>query len=181
MPNTFFECIEVVAAAIAEHEPEVVVMMGEFGGRSMVTLERFGLNFNDSTRYDLLDNAGVSMQGEPTVPDGPTALRSTLPLRAMVRAMRDAGIPADISDAPGTFCCNHLLYGVLHHIESRRLPIRAGWIHLPALPEVAALPENLNTPSMSAATATAGVRIAIAAALGHPLDSAEPSRSRLQI
>jgi pyroglutamyl-peptidase len=147
----------------------------------MITVERFALNFNDSTRYGVVDNAGVSMQGEPTVPDGPTALRSTLPLRAMVAAMRDAGIPADISDAPGTFCCDHLLYGILHHIAIGELPTRAGWIHLPALPQVAALPENLNMPSMSAATSTTGVRVAIAAVLEHPEDISDPSPSRLQI
>ncbi len=181
VPNTFFVCIDVVAAAIAEHEPEIVVMMGEFGGRSMITVERFADNFNDSTRYGILDNEGVAMQDEPTVPNGPLALRSTLPLRAMVRAMREAGVPADISDAPGTFCCNHLMYGVLHHIEAADSPIRAGWIHLPTLPEVAALPEHLDVPSMSADTSTTGVLTAIRAALDHPEDISDPSPSRLQV
>ena len=60
VPNTFFECIDVVAAAIVEEDPEVVLMMGEFGGRSMITVERFAENFNDSTRYDLVDNEGAA-------------------------------------------------------------------------------------------------------------------------
>jgi pyroglutamyl-peptidase len=57
----------------------------------------------------------------------------------MVRAIRATGIPADISDTPGTLVCNHLMYGVLHHIAVEQLPIRAAWIHLPHLPNVAAL------------------------------------------
>jgi pyroglutamyl-peptidase len=181
IPNTFFKCIDVVRAAIEEVQPETVVMMGEYGGRSMVTVERIAQNFNDGARYGLCDNDGVLLQGELTAPDGPAARVTTLPVRAMVRAMRDAGIPADISDVAGTFCCNHLMYGILHHIAVNNLPVRAGWIHLPHLPEVAALEENLGAPSMSMMTAAEGVRIAIAAIGAHPTDITDPIVSRLQI
>ncbi|MCB1805500.1 MAG: pyroglutamyl-peptidase I [Candidatus Competibacteraceae bacterium] len=181
VPNTFFECIEVVRASIEEVQPEIVIMMGEYGGRAIITVERIAQNFNDSTRYQLQDNRGVSMQGEPTIPNGPLAYQSTLPLRAMVKAMRAVGVPSDISDAPGTFCCNHLMYGILHHIAANDLNIRAGWIHLPHLPEVAALPENLGAPSMSCETAILGIRAGIQATLKHQHDIAEPSLSRLQI
>ncbi len=156
-------------------------MMGEYGGRATITVERIAQNFNDSTRYQLHDNRGVSMQGEPTISNGPVAYRSTLPLRAMVKAMRAVGVPSDISDAPGTFCCNHLMYGILHHIAVNALEIRAGWIHLPHLPEVAASPENLGAPSMSCETAALGIRAGIQAALKHRYDISEPSLSRLQI
>lgn len=181
VPNTFFKCIDVVRAAIIEVQPEAVVMMGEYGGRSMVTVERIAQNFNDGVRYGLRDNDGVLMQGDLTAPDGPAAYTATLPIRAMVRAMREAGIPADISDAAGTFCCNHLMYGILHHIAVNDLPIRAGWIHLPHLPEVAALDENLGAPSMSMLTAAEGVQLAIAAIVTHSDDIADPLVSRLQI
>ncbi len=181
VPNVFFECIDVVCSAIDTIQPELVIMMGEYGGRAAITVERIAQNFNDSTRYQLVDNRGRSMQGEPTVPNGPNAYYSTLPLRAMVKAMRDSGIPADISDAPGTFCCNHLMYGVLHYIATQSLPIRAGWIHLPQLPSVAAMPENLGAPSMSVDTATRGVEVCIQSAIEHVEDITEPSVSRLQI
>ena len=181
VPNVFFECIDVVCSAIDSLQPEIVIMTGEFGGRAMVTVERIAQNLNDSTRYQLCDNRGRSLQGELTIPDGPNAHYSTLPLRAMVRAMRGAGIPADISDAAGTFCCNHLMYGALHHIAQRGLAIRAGWIHLPHLPVVAALPENLGAPSMSVETATRGVEAGIEAAIANTADLSEPSGSRLQI
>lgn len=181
VPNVFFECIEFVAAAIKELEPTVVIMMGEYPGRAMLTVERLAQNLNDATRYQLADNAGNVLQGEMTAPEGPAAYYSPLPLRAMVKAMRAGGIPADISDVTGTFGCNHLMYGILHHIAVHELPIRAGWIHLPALPQVAALDENLGTPSMSVETASAGVKLAIQAAVEHQEDIDEPSISRLQI
>lgn len=181
VPNSFFKCIAFVADAIDYLNPDIVVMLGEYGGRATITVERIAQNLNDSTRYDLLDNCGVSMQDEPTVAGGPAAYYSQLPIRAMVKSMREAGIPADISDAPGTFCCNHLMYGILHHVVTNEMPIQAGWIHLPHLPSVAALPENLGAPSMSLETSSRGVEIAIQAILDFPEDISEPISSRLQI
>jgi pyroglutamyl-peptidase len=181
VPNNFFECIDFVWASIAEIEPDIVVMMGEYGGRATLTVERLAQNLNDSTRYGLADNKGRSLQGRLTVPDGPAAYYSTLPIRAMVKAMRESGIPSDISDTPGTFCCNHLMYGILHRIYSDNLPIRAGWIHLPCLPCVAALPENLGAPSMSVETSTSGVEIGLCAVLENSVDIDETILSRLQI
>ncbi|MGE3804923.1 MAG: pyroglutamyl-peptidase I [Gemmataceae bacterium] len=181
VPNTYFKCVEVVAAALVELQPEAVVMMGEYGGRAMITVERIAQNLNDNVRYGLADNDGKLIQDQPTAPAGPAAYYTTLPIRAMVKAMRTAGIPADISDVTGTFCCNHLMYGVLHHIATNKLPIRAGWIHLPHLPEVAARVENLGAPSMSVETACAGVGAALAAILSHPVDSDDALPSRLQI
>jgi pyroglutamyl-peptidase len=99
----------------------------------------------------------------------------------MVKAMRREGIPADISDTPGTFCCNHLMYGILHHIAAKGLDIRAGWIHLPHLPSTAAMEENIGAPSMSVETAAQGVAIAIRAIIENPVDIQDPIFSRLQI
>ncbi|MTH98147.1 pyroglutamyl-peptidase I [Roseibium sp. RKSG952] len=181
VPNSFFICIDAVKQAIEETGADTIVMMGEYGGRSMVTVERLAQNLNDATRYGLTDNEGKALQDVLTNPDGPAAYRTNLPIRAMVKAMRDAGIPADISDADGTFCCNHLFYGILDHIAQNRLPLRAGWIHLPFLPEVAALDANLGAPSMSVETAAKGVMVGLQAVMTHPFDSHEAVHSRLQI
>jgi pyroglutamyl-peptidase len=181
VPGAYFESIAAAAQAIDEVRPELLIMLGEYGGRAMITVERLAQNLNDCARYGLADTAGKVLNGEPTVPDGPVAYHSTAPVRAMVLAMRHAGIPADVSDAAGTFVCNHLMYGMLHHIASNHLPVRAGWIHLPHVPEVAALDHNLGAPSMSVDTAAKGVATAIEAALRHRVDVAEPFLSRLQI
>jgi pyroglutamyl-peptidase len=181
VPSYWFKCIDSVVSAIEKHNPVMVIMLGEFGGRAMLTIERIAQNINDSTRYGLQDNDGLTQQGEPVVPGGPAVYCTTLPLRAMVLAMRKAGFPADISDAAGTLMCNHLMYGVIHHIETNQLPIRAGWIHLPSLPEVAATNAFLGNPSMSLDTAVGGLKVAIQAAIEHKKDINAPVRSCWQI
>lgn len=180
-PSYWFKCINTVITAIKEFEPVMVIMLGEFGGRAMLTVERIAQNISDSTRYGLQDNDGLKQQGEAVVPGGPAAYYSTLPLRAMVLAMRKAGFPADISDAAGTLMCNHLMYGVLHYIEASHLPIRAGWIHLPTLPEVAATDAFLGKPSMSLDTTVGGLTVGIKAAMEHERDVDAPVLSCWQI
>ena len=121
VPNNFFECIDFVWASITDIEPDIVVMMGEYGGRATITVERIAQNLNDATRYGLADNNGRALQGQLTAPDGPAAYYATLPIRAMVRAMRDSGIPSDISDTPGTFCCNHSSHFFYQSADTRRM------------------------------------------------------------
>lgn len=181
VPSKWFRCIDSVLASVDELDPDIVIMLGEFPGRAMMTVERLAQNLNDSARYGVADNDGLVLEDEWTVPGGPVAVYATLPIRAMVSAMRDGGIPADISDAPGTLMCNHLMYGVLQRIEERGLDVRAGWVHLPALPEVAALDANLGSPSMSVETAVAGLERGIRAAVDHPTDIHVPIHSLLQI
>jgi pyroglutamyl-peptidase len=144
-------------------------------------VERLAQNLNDSARYQLADREGLVLQDKPTVPGGPVVYYTTVPLRAMVTALRRAGIPADISDTPGTNLCNHLLYGILHYVAVNNLPIRTGWVHLPFLPVTAALDHNLGAPSMSLETSVAGVKTAIHAVLDNPHDIKEPVLSRWQI
>lgn len=180
-PSRWFDCIDAVTDAIAAIAPDLVVMTGEYGGRSMITVERIAQNLNDSARYGVADNDGRILEDDLTAPDGPVAYWTTVPLRAMVLALRNSGIPADISDAMGTLMCNHLMYGVLHHVATRDIATRVGWIHLPHLPSVAALDINLGAPSMALETSVEAVRIAIAAALSHADDVEANVHSRLQI
>lgn len=167
VPNVFFASIDYVKQQLIQHQPDYVIMMGEYVGRSMITLERYAHNLIDSSRYGLFDNNQTSYDNQLTAENGPIAYQSTLPIKAMVEAMRQAGVPADISDTPGTFVCNHLFYGVLHQIATQKLSIKAGWIHLPLLPESAARPENLGKPSMSTETAAVGLTAAIAILTRH--------------
>lgn len=180
-PSIFAEMIGAVTEEIDRISPDIVLMLGEFNGRSMLTVERLAQNLIDATRYDMGDQAGSRPQNQQVVPGGPVAYYATLPLRAMVKAMRRAGIPSDISDTAGTFGCNLLMYGVLHYIAQRELPIRAGWIHLPSLPATAALEANLGMASMSLDTQVQGLRAAIAAIVHHEKDIDEPIRSQWQL
>jgi len=181
VPSIFEEMVPCVAEAIEQEQPSTVVMMGEYNGRTMITVERIAQNIIDATRYGFGDLAGAMPQDEPIANDGPYAYRSTLPIRAMVLAMRQAGVPADISDTAATFGCNLLMYGVLHHIAKNKLPIRAGWVHLPSLPETAALDENIGLPSMALETQVRGVRTALEATITHISDVEQTVPSRFQI
>ena len=179
-PSIFDEMVGVVTDEIDRVSPEIVIMMGEFCGRSMMTVERLAQNLIDATRYDMGDESDSRPQDKSVVAGGPVAYYATLPIRAMVQAMRRTGIPADISDTAGTFGCNLLMYGVLHHIAQRDLPIRAGWIHLPSLPVTAALEINLGMPSMSVETQVNGLRAAVAAAVENEKDINDQIRSLWQ-
>ncbi len=180
-PSVFAEMIPSVTPVIDEWQPDIVISMGEYNGRTMITLERIAQNIIDATRYGMGDPAGAQPQDQPVAADGPVAYRTTLPIRAMTLAMRKAGVPADISDTAATFGCNLLMYGVLHHIAKNKLPIRAGWAHLPSLPETAALDKNVGLPSMALETQVKGLRAAIAAAVEHEVDVSDPVAGRLQI
>jgi len=183
VPCEFFACLRVTEALIAEHSPNAVVLLGESRRRSMITLERVAINFNDATRYGLADEAGVAPQGTPIAETGPAAYLSTLPLRRCVTDLRAGGIPADISGDAGTLMCNHLMYGVLHHLATTgAADVPAGFVHLPALPETAALEKNLGMPSMTTELCTRAVMsiadslAAAAKAGGGDIDVAVKSR-----
>jgi len=178
-PSVFAEMIPSVTEQIDKLKPDVVISMGEFGGRSMLTVERLAQNYLDAPRYGIGDEAGQQPQ-RLIEPDGPDAYFTTLPIRAMVKAMRAAGVPADISDTAATFGCNLLMYGVLHHIAVNKLPIRAGWVHQPTFPETAALEANLGMPSMHLETQVKGLRAGIEAIMAHPTDITDPVKSVFQ-
>jgi len=97
-PSIFNEMVGVVTDEIDRVSPDMVIMMGEFGGRGMITVERLAQNLIDATRYDMGDKSDSRPQDKPVVPGGPVAYYATLPIRAMVQAMRRAGVPSDISD-----------------------------------------------------------------------------------
>ena len=135
---------EQVIAAIREENPDVVLCVGQAGGRKAVTPERIAINFRDAT---IPDNKGFCPKEEPVVPGGPAAYFSGLPVKAMAEAMQEAGIPAAVSNSAGTFVCNELLYTLLSYIEERGLPIKAGFIHVPFLPsQVVKRPEMPSMP-----------------------------------
>lgn len=134
VPTVFFESARAVIEAMALYQPDAVLMLGQAGGREGLTVERVAINLADA---DIRDNKGHQPQDEPIEKTGPAACFATLPVKKMVSAIKEAGLPAQISNTAGTFVCNHLLYSVLHHINAHDLPCRAGFIHLPYLPEQA--------------------------------------------
>ena len=148
-------------AAIDELQPQLVLAIGLAGGRSEITPERVAINVDDGR---ICDNAGCQPIDVPVVAGAPAAYFSSLPIKAMVRDLRAAGIPAAVSNTAGTFVCNHLFFGLMHRIATRPVAgMRGGFIHIPYLTgQAARLPGQ---PSMALETLVAGLRVAIATAL----------------
>lgn len=135
VPVSFRDCTGVVLRAMEEWQPDILLCVGQAGGRSAVSPERLGINLDDAR---IPDNRGEQPQDRPIAAGGPNAIFSPLPVKAMAEAIRAAGLPGAVSDSAGTFVCNHLLYSLLLHCRERALPVRTGFIHVPFLPEQAA-------------------------------------------
>ncbi|WON76064.1 pyroglutamyl-peptidase I [Serratia sp. UGAL515B_01] len=159
LPCVFGEALVVLNAAIDEVQPAMILAIGQAGGRTDITLERVAININDAR---IPDNQGQQPIDQAIVEGGPAAYFSTLPIKAMVNAMRDAGIPATVSQTAGTYVCNHVMYGLLHRLSGQK-QVRGGFIHIPYLPEQATL--HPGAPSMSAHTVLVALELAISVAL----------------
>ena len=130
IPTVYGKAAEMVVSAAEELGAHVVICVGLAGGRDAVTPERIAVNIRDAK---IPDNAGVLHGGEPVAEDGPAAYFATLPVARMAQAIRNANIPAAVSNTAGTYVCNDVLYTLLHHFRDTN--VRAGFIHVPRLPE----------------------------------------------
>ncbi|MGW4388729.1 pyroglutamyl-peptidase I [Streptomyces sp. NPDC004685] len=167
LPCVFGESVAALRRAVRESGPDLVVCLGQAGGRPGVTVERVAVNVDDAR---IPDNAGVAPVDEPVVPGGPAAYFSTLPIKACVAAMREAGVPAAVSNTAGTFVCNHVAYGLAHLIATELPGVRGGFVHVPWAPEqvpdgtAAALPaetvaQGLRALLLAAAATTEDLRV----------------------
>ena len=160
VPTEFGKAIDVTVKAINAHQPEIVLCFGQAGGRSRMSVERVAINVDDAR---IADNAGRQLIDVAIRADGPAAYFCTVPIKAMVAAMIKVGVPAEISNTAGTFVCNHLIFGVLHHIAQHHLTTRAGFVHVPYL-ESQVL-DKLDTAAMSLALMVTGAEALAAAAI----------------
>ena len=158
IPTVFGECANVVHEAILKEKPDYVLNIGQAGGRFALTPERVAINFDDGR---IADNKGYQPIATPIHEDGQNAYFTQLPVKAMARAIRNAGLPSSVSTTAGTFVCNHIMYQVQYMIDKEFPDLKAGFMHIPYLPEqVVAKPE---TPSLSLADDVKGITAAIGA------------------
>lgn len=159
LPCVFGDANTAMAALIDELHPALVIAVGQAGGRVDLSVERVAINVDDAP---IKDNAERQLVDEPIVRGGPAAYFSTLPIKAIVAALRAAGLPASVSQTAGTFVCNHVFYGLMHAVAGRD-DVKAGFIHIPYLPEQAA--RHPGAASMSLEQMIEGMRVAIRTAL----------------
>jgi pyroglutamyl-peptidase len=158
---------KVVTDAIDEYAPDVILVLGVFPGAMGLQVERVAINVMD---FQTIDGAGHRWKGVPVRKGGPPAYFATVPVKAMVQAMRRGGVPTRLSNSASTHMCNQALYTELDHIETHGLRTRAGFIHLPNLPEFTAA-RNEWGPTMSLETMRIGVRAGIGAAVERKEDA----------
>lgn len=153
IPTVFGAAAQVVIDKAEEIHPDAIISVGQAGGRAAVTPEMVGINL----RYaSIPDNMGALPCDIPIAEGGPAAYFSTLPVRAMAKAICDAGLPGAVSYSAGSFVCNDVLYSLLHHFDETA--VRAGFIHVPFLPE-----QTKDKPSLPLEQTAAALRAAIGA------------------
>lgn len=159
VPTVFGKSVDVVSAKMAEIKPDAVLCIGQAGGRYDLTPERVAINLDDAR---IPDNEGNQPIDKVIFEDGAPAYFSNLPIKAMVAGIREAGLPASVSNTAGTFVCNHLMYGVLYHIARSCPGVRGGFMHVPFVPS-----QTINlaapAPSMCREDIARGIEAAIAA------------------
>ena len=157
LPTVFGRSLDTLEALLEKHRPALAICVGQAGGRAAISLERVAININDAR---IADNAFAQPVDTPVHADGPAAYFTTLPVKAMMLAVRREGVAAEISQTAGTFVCNHVFYGLMHALAT--LPAlqgtRGGFIHVPWL-------GGQGTPSMPLDELVRGLRAAVRSAL----------------
>jgi pyroglutamyl-peptidase I len=169
IPTVVGKSLAKIQEAVEKENPDVVLSIGQAGGRSEITVERVGINIDDCR---IPDNEGNQPIDEPIVADGPSAYFVTVPIKAIVEKIKANKIPASISNTAGTFICNHVCYGVAHLAAARTAagkPMKSGFIHIPFLPEQV-IGKPALTPSMSLETIVSGITHALEAIVEHDSD-----------
>jgi pyroglutamyl-peptidase len=132
LPVAYAKSAERLMQLIAEHNPEVVICLGQAEGRTQITPERIAINLDDAR---LADNEGVIRNEMPILLDGPVAYESTLPIKEIVKAINNTGVPAAVSLSAGAFLCNHVFYVAQDHFKGTK--VRSGFVHVPLMDEQA--------------------------------------------
>jgi pyroglutamyl-peptidase len=140
-------------------KPVLVICVGQAGGRTGISVERVAINVDDAR---IPDNAGKSPIDDPIVKRGPVGYWSSLPIKAIVLALREAGLPAEVSQSAGTFVCNHVFYGLMHLLAKGSG--RGGFVHVPYTPEQTARMKS-PAPSLALADQRRGIEVVIRTAL----------------
>lgn len=165
LPTVFGESLQILQEEIESFHPHAVICLGQAGGRSGISLERIAINIIDAR---IPDNKGNAPLDITIAQDGPGAYFSSLPIKAMVKTLRDGGIPSSVSNTAGTYVCNYIMYGLLHELRNKP-HIRGGFVHLPYLPQQVV---DKDLPSMSLDDLVRGLELLIQSLLIYKEDLA---------
>lgn len=153
LPTVFKESAKRLNEVINDVKPDAVLSVGQAGGRPGITMERIAINVDDAR---IPDNISQQPIDEAIQLDGEAAYFTTLPIKRIVKAIREAGIPAEVSNSAGTFVCNHIMYQSLFAATKADKPFKAGFMHIPFIPE-----QTTDKPSLPLEESTKALQIAI--------------------
>lgn len=132
LPTIFKVASAKLIQVLQEFDPQLIICVGQGGGRSCISLERVAINIDDAT---IKDNQGNCPVDQEIVIDGPAAYFSNLPLKKIIKALNEENIPGEISNTAGTYVCNHVMYTALHYLYQKNRGIKGGFVHIPFLPQ----------------------------------------------
>ena len=153
LPTVFNESAKRLNEVINDVKPDAVLSVGQAGGRAGITMERIAINIDDAR---IPDNISQQPIDEEIQVEGEAAYFSTLPIKRIVKAIREAGISAEVSNSAGTFVCNHIMYQALFAATKADKPFKAGFMHIPFIPE-----QTANKPSLQLEESIKALQIAI--------------------
>lgn len=153
LPTVFKESAKRLNEVINDVKPDAVLSVGQAGGRRGITMERIAINVDDAR---IPDNISQQPIDEAIQLDGEAAYFTTLPIKRIVKAIREAGISAEVSNSAGTFVCNHIMYQALFAATKADKPFKAGFMHIPFIPE-----QTTDKPSLPLEESTKALQIAI--------------------
>ena len=164
LPTTFAGSKKLLVALLRKHKPALVMSVGVAGGRAALSFERIAINVQDAR---IADNAGQQPIDVPVVKSGPPGYFSTLPIKAMLTAVTNSAVDAEVSQTAGTFVCNHVFYLLMHALgkQPARARARGGFVHVPYLP-------GQGLPCMRLEDMVRGLQTALSCALVTPRDAA---------
>lgn len=165
VPTAFGVAGQTALQHIIAQQPDAVVCVGQAGGRAELTSERVAINLRDAR---IADNLGAQPLDEPVVANAPAAYFATLPIKAMIKHAREAGVLAALSNSAGTFVCNDIMYTVLHWAAVNAPHMRAGFVHVPYLPEQTV--GKSGEPAMPLAQMVAGLTAMLEAVVTYKTD-----------
>jgi pyroglutamyl-peptidase len=169
LPVSFDAAPRLLCQTIDSMSPALVLCLGQAAGRARISIERVAINLADA-RID--DNLGARPLDAALIEGGPAGYFSTLPVKAMLAALHQHAVPAELSMSAGSFVCNAVFYRLMHHLAPHLPNTRGGFIHVPLLPQQAV--RLAEAPSMSLETLAKGIGIALGTALETQTDLALP-------
>lgn len=165
IPTVFRKSLEKIEENIIKYNPDIVISIGQAGGRFGITPERVAINVDDAR---IPDNESKQPIDLPIFEDGENAYFTTLPIKAMIEEMKKGNIPCSVSNTAGTFVCNHVMYGILYMTSKKYPNIKGGFIHVPYIPSQVL--DKPNMPSMSIDDIVKGLELCIHAAVSKAED-----------